>query len=144
MPGKVNPTQAEALTMVCAQVMGNDVAITIGGTQGHYELNVFKPIMAVNFLQSARLLGDACASFDEHCAVGIEPNYSRITELVNNSLMLVTALNTKIGYYKAAEIANTAHSNGTTLKEEAVRLGYVTAEEYDLWVKPEEMIGTLK
>lgn len=144
MPGKVNPTQAEALTMVCAQVMGNDVAITIGGTQGHYELNVFKPIMAVNFLQSARLLGDACASFDEHCAVGIEPNYSRITELVNNSLMLVTALNTKIGYYKAAEIANTAHTNGTTLKEEAVRLGYVTAEDYDAWVKPEEMIGTLK
>lgn len=144
MPGKVNPTQAEALTMVCAQVMGNDVAITIGGTQGHYELNVFKPIMAVNFLQSARLLGDACASFNEHCAVGIEPNYTRITELVNNSLMLVTALNTKIGYYKAAEIANTAHTNGTTLKEEAVRLGYVTAEEYDLWVKPEEMIGTLK
>ncbi|KUO69699.1 MAG: class II fumarate hydratase [Lutibacter sp. BRH_c52] len=144
MPGKVNPTQAEALTMVCAQVMGNDVAITIGGTQGHYELNVFKPIMAVNFLQSARLLGDACASFDEHCAVGIEPNYSRITELVNNSLMLVTALNTKIGYYKAAEIANTAHNNGTTLKEEAVRLGYVTAEEYDAWVKPSAMIGTLK
>ncbi|MDP3360495.1 MAG: class II fumarate hydratase [Lutibacter sp.] len=144
MPGKVNPTQAEALTMVCAQVMGNDVAITIGGTQGHYELNVFKPIMAVNFLQSARLLGDACASFDEHCAVGIEPNYTRITELVNNSLMLVTALNTKIGYYKAAEIANTAHKNGTTLKEEAVRLGYVTAEEYDLWVKPSAMIGTLK
>ncbi|MHB1197011.1 MAG: class II fumarate hydratase [Lutibacter sp.] len=144
MPGKVNPTQAEALTMVCAQVMGNDVAITIGGTQGHYELNVFKPIMAVNFLQSARLLGDACASFNEHCAVGIEPNYSRITELVNNSLMLVTALNTKIGYYKAAEIANTANINGTTLKEEAVRLGYVTAEEYDLWVKPEEMTGTLK
>jgi len=144
MPGKVNPTQAEALTMVCAQVMGNDVAITIGGTQGHYELNVFKPIMAVNFLQSARLLGDACASFNEHCAVGIEPNYTRITELVNNSLMLVTALNTKIGYYKAAEIANTAHKNGTTLKEEAVRLGYVTAEEYDAWVKPENMIGTLK
>lgn len=144
MPGKVNPTQAEALTMVCAQVMGNDVAITIGGTQGHYELNVFKPIMAVNFLQSARLLGDACASFDEHCAAGIEPNYTRITELVNNSLMLVTALNTKIGYYKAAEIANTAHTNGTTLKEEAVRLGYVTAEEYDLWVKPSAMIGTLK
>ncbi|MBE0424943.1 MAG: class II fumarate hydratase [Lutibacter sp.] len=144
MPGKVNPTQAEALTMVCAQVMGNDVAITIGGTQGHYELNVFKPIMAVNFLQSARLLGDACASFDEHCAVGIEPNYTRITELVNNSLMLVTALNTKIGYYKAAEIANTAHKNGTTLKEEAVRLGYVTAEEYDAWVKPSAMIGSLK
>lgn len=144
MPGKVNPTQAEALTMVCAQVMGNDVSITIGGTQGHYELNVFKPIMAVNFLQSARLLGDACASFNEHCAVGIEPNYIRITELVNNSLMLVTALNTKIGYYKAAEIANTAHKNGTTLKEEAVRLGYVTAEEYDAWVIPSAMIGTLK
>jgi fumarate hydratase class II len=144
MPGKVNPTQAEALTMVCAQVMGNDVAITIGGTQGHYELNVFKPIMSVNFLQSARLLGDACASFNKHCAVGIEPNYSRITELVNNSLMLVTALNTKIGYYKAAEIANTAHKNGTTLKEEAVRLGYVTAEDYDAWVKPSAMIGTLK
>lgn len=144
MPGKVNPTQAEALTMVCAQVMGNDVAITIGGTQGHYELNVFKPIMAVNFLQSARLLGDACASFNEHCAVGIEPNYPRIKELVSNSLMLVTALNTKIGYYKAAEIANTAHKNGTTLKDEAVRLGYVTAEEYDAWVKPENMIGTLK
>src|SRR5680860_1228237 len=144
MPGKVNPTQAEALTMVCAQVMGNDVDITIGGTQGHYELNVFKPIMAVNFLQSARLLGDACASFEEHCAVGIEPNYPRIKELVSNSLMLVTALNTKIGYYKAAEIANTAHKNGTTLKEEAVRLGYVTAEEYDEWVKPEEMVGSLK
>ncbi len=144
MPGKVNPTQAEALTMVCAQVMGNDVAITIGGTQGHYELNVFKPIMAVNFLQSARLIGDACASFNEHCAVGIEPNYPRIKELVSNSLMLVTALNTKIGYYKAAEIANTAHKNGTTLKEEAVRLGYVTAEEYDAWVKPSAMIGALK
>lgn len=144
MPGKVNPTQAEALTMVCAQVMGNDVAITIGGTQGHYELNVFKPIMAVNFLQSARLLGDACASFEKHCAAGIEPNYPRIKELVNNSLMLVTALNTKIGYYKAAEIANTAHKNGTTLKEEAVRLGYVTAEEYDAWVNPAAMTGTLK
>lgn len=144
MPGKVNPTQAEALTMVCAQVMGNDVAITVGGTQGHYELNVFKPMMAVNFLQSARLIGDACVSFNDNCAVGIEPNYTRITELVNNSLMLVTALNTKIGYYKAAEIANTAHTNGTTLKEEAVRLGYVTPEEYDAWVKPEEMIGSLK
>ncbi|SNR33422.1 class II fumarate hydratase [Lutibacter flavus] len=144
MPGKVNPTQSEALTMVCAQVMGNDVTITVGGTQGHYELNVFKPVMAANFLQSARLIGDACASFNENCAVGIEPNYSRITELVNNSLMLVTALNTKIGYYKAAEIANTAHTNGTTLKEEAVRLGYVTPEEYDAWVKPENMIGSLK
>jgi fumarate hydratase class II len=144
MPGKVNPTQCEALTMVCAQVMGNDVAITIGGTQGHYELNVFKPLMAANFLQSARLLGDACLSFDEHCAQGIEPNYTRIKELVDNSLMLVTALNTKIGYYKAAEIAQTAHKNGTTLKDEAVRLGYVTPEDFDAWVKPEDMVGSLK
>jgi len=144
MPGKVNPTQAEALTMVCAQVFGNDVAITVGGTQGHYELNVFKPLMAANFLQSARLIGDACVSFTDNCAIGIEPNYARITELLNNSLMLVTALNTKIGYYKAAEIATTAHANGTTLKEEAVRLGYVTSEEYDAWVRPENMIGSLK
>lgn len=144
MPGKVNPTQCEALTMVAAQVMGNDVAITIGGTQGHYELNVFKPLMAANFLQSARLLGDACISFDEHCAQGIEPNYDRIKELVNNSLMLVTALNTKIGYYKAAEIAQTAHKNNSTLKETAIALGYVTAEEFDEWVKPEEMVGSLK
>ncbi len=143
MPGKVNPTQSEALTMVCAQVMGNDVAITIGGTQGHYELNVFKPVMANNFLQSARLIGDACVSFNDHCAVGIEPNYGRIDELVNNSLMLVTALNTKIGYYKAAEIAKTAHKNGTTLKEEATRLGYVTAEEYDEIVVPKKMVGSL-
>ena len=144
MPGKVNPTQAEAITMVCAQVMGNDVAVTVGGTQGHYELNVFKPMMAANVLQSAQLIGDACVSFDENCASGIEPNQTRITELVNNSLMLVTALNTKIGYYKAAEIANTAHENGTTLKEEAVRLGYVTPEQYDEWVKPEDMTGSLK
>nr|WP_298993479.1 class II fumarate hydratase [uncultured Polaribacter sp.] len=144
MPGKVNPTQAEAITMVCAQVMGNDVAVTIGGTQGHYELNVFKPMMAANVLQSAQLIGDACVSFDLNCAAGIEPNHSRIKELVNNSLMLVTALNTKIGYYKAAEIANTAHKNGTTLKEEAVNLGYVTPEEYDEWVKPEDMTGSLK
>ncbi|NCT11016.1 MAG: class II fumarate hydratase [Flavobacteriia bacterium] len=144
MPGKVNPTQCEAMTMVCAQVMGNDVAVTIGGTQGHYELNVFKPLMASNVLQSAQLIGDVCVSFDENCAIGIEPNHTRIKELLNNSLMLVTALNTKIGYYKAAEIANTAHENGTTLKEEAVRLGYVTPEEYDAWVKPEEMIGSLK
>jgi len=144
MPGKVNPTQAEALTMVCAQVIGNDVAITVGGTQGHYELNVFKPIMAANLLQSARLLGDSCVSFNDNCAVGIEPNYPKIKELLNNSLMLVTALNTKIGYYKAAEIANTAHKNGTTLKDEAVRLGYVTEEQYDEWVIPEDMIGTLK
>lgn len=140
MPGKVNPTQAEALTMVAAQVMGNDVAITIGGTQGHYELNVFKPMMAYNFLQSAELIGDACVSFDEHCAQGIEPNHKRIKDLLDNSLMLVTALNTKIGYYKAAEIAQTAHKNGTTLKEEAVRLGYVSAEDFDAWVKPEEMV----
>ena len=144
MPGKVNPTQCEALTMVCAQVMGNDVAITIGGTQGHYELNVFKPIMAANILQSAQLIGDACVSFDVNCAVGIEPNHDVIKELLNNSLMLVTALNTKIGYYKAAEIANTAHKNGTTLKEEAINLGYVSAEDYDAWVKPENMVGGLK
>ncbi|SHI75656.1 fumarase, class II [Arenibacter nanhaiticus] len=144
MPGKVNPTQSEALTMVCAQVMGNDVAISVGGTQGHYELNVFKPMMAANILQSAQLLGDACVSFDENCAVGIAPNHQVIKQLLNNSLMLVTALNTKIGYYKAAEIANTAHKNGTTLKEEAINLGYVTAEEYDEWVKPEEMVGSLK
>jgi len=144
MPGKVNPTQCEALTMVCAQVMGNDVAISIGGTQGHYELNVFKPMMAANILQSAELLGDACLSFDVNCASGIEPNKAVIKELLNNSLMLVTALNTKIGYYKAAEIANTAHKNGTTLKAEAINLGYVTAEEYDAWVKPENMVGSLK
>lgn len=144
MPGKVNPTQAEAITMVCAQVMGNDVAVTIGGTQGHYELNVFKPMMAANVLQSAQLIGDACVSFDINCATGIIPNHTRITELVNNSLMLVTALNTKIGYYKAAEIANTAHVNGTTLKTEAIRLGYVTPEQYDEWVKPEEMTDGLK
>ncbi|MDO7171311.1 class II fumarate hydratase [Mariniflexile sp. AS56] len=144
MPGKVNPTQCEALTMVCAQVIGNDVAVTVGGLQGHYELNVFKPVMAANAIQSAQLIGDACASFDEHCAVGIEPNHDVIKKLLNNSLMLVTALNTKIGYYKAAEIANTAHANGTTLKEEAINLGYVTAEDYDAWVKPEEMVGSLK
>ncbi|MFS4415678.1 class II fumarate hydratase [Maribacter sp. 2307ULW6-5] len=144
MPGKVNPTQAEALTMVCAQVMGNDVAIGVGGTQGHYELNVFKPMMAANILQSAELLGHACTSFEAHCASGIAPNKKVITQLLNNSLMLVTALNTKIGYYKAAEIANTAHKNGTTLREEAVNLGYVTAEEYDQWVRPEDMVGSLK
>ncbi len=144
MPGKVNPTQCEAMTMVCAQVIGNDVAISVGGTQGHYELNVFKPMMAANILQSAQLLGDACVSFDLNCAIGIEPNHDTIKTLLNNSLMLVTALNTKIGYYKAAEIANTAHKNGTTLKEEAINLGYVTAEEYDEWVKPEDMVGSLK
>ncbi|HLT65549.1 MAG TPA: class II fumarate hydratase [Flavobacterium sp.] len=140
MPGKVNPTQCEALTMVAAQVIGNDVTISFSGTQGHYQLNVFKPVMAANFLQSAELIGDACVSFDIHCAKGIEPNYQRITELVNNSLMLVTALNPKIGYYKAAEIAQTAHNNGTTLKEEAIRLGYVSEEDFDNWVKPEQMV----
>ena len=143
MPGKVNPTQAEAITMVCAQVMGNDVAVSVGGLQGHYELNVFKPMMAYNLLQSAELIGDSCVSFDVNCAAGIEPNQSRIDELLNNSLMLVTALNTKIGYYKAAEIANTAHANGTTLREEAIRLGYVPEEEYDNWVDPKKMIGSL-
>ena len=144
MPGKVNPTQCEALTMVCAQVIGNDVAITFGGSQGHYELNVFKPMMAANLLQSAQLLGDACKSFEAHCVSGILPNHNVINELLSNSLMLVTALNTKIGYYKAAEIANTAHKNGTTLREEAINLGYVTAEEYDAWVKPEDMTGSFK
>jgi fumarate hydratase class II len=139
MPGKVNPTQCEALTMVCAQVMGNDVAVSIGGTQGHYELNVFKPMMAANLIQSAQLLGDACMSFTKHCVVGIEPNHKRIDALVKNSLMLVTALNTKIGYYKAAEIANKAHDEGTTLKEACLALGYLTAEEFDQWVRPEDM-----
>ncbi len=141
MPGKVNPTQCEALTMVCAQVIGNDVAVTTGGMQGQFELNVFKPVMAANLLSSAQLLGDACVSFDVNCVEGIQPNQARIDELLKNSLMLVTALNTKIGYYKAAEIANTAHQNGTTLKEEAVRLGHTTEEEFDEWVKPEDMIG---
>ena len=141
MPGKVNPTQAEAMTMVCAQVMGNDVAITIGGTQGHYELNVFKPMMAANVLQSAQLIGDACVSFDLNCAIGIIPNQKRITELVDNSLMLVTALNTKIGYYKSAEIANKAHEEGTTLKEASLALGYLTGKEFDAWVSPEKMTG---
>ena len=144
MPGKVNPTQAEAITMVCSQVIGNDVAVTVGGMQGHFELNVFKPVMASNFLQSAQLLGDAAVSFDDHCVSGIEPNKPRIKELLDNSLMLVTALNTKIGYYKAAEIANTAHKNGTTLKEEAINLGYVSAEDFDKWVRPEDMTGPLE
>ena len=144
MPGKVNPTQCEAMTMVCAQVMGNDVAITVGGAQGHYELNVFKPVMAANFLQSARLIGDACVSFTENCAVGIEPNYENLKKNLDNSLMLVTALNTKIGYEKAAKIAKTAHQNGTTLKEESINLGYLTAEEFDAWVRPEDMCGSLK
>ena len=139
MPGKVNPTQCEALTMVCAQVMGNDVAITIGGMQGQYELNVFKPLMASNFLQSARLIGDACVSFDKNCAMDIEPNYEKLNSNLNNSLMLVTALNTKIGYEKSADIAKKAHQNGTTLKEESINLGYLTAEEFDEWVRPENM-----
>jgi len=143
MPGKVNPTQCEAITMVCAQVMGNDVAITLGGMQGHYELNVFKPLMAYNFLQSANLIGDACASFNKHCAKGIEPNYINLKKNLDNSLMLVTALNTKIGYEKAAKIAKNAHENGTTLKEEAVNLGYLSATEFDDWVKPEAMCNEL-
>ena len=143
MPGKVNPTQCEAITMVCAQVMGNDVAITVGGMQGHYELNVFKPLMAANFLQSARLIGDACISFDKNCAQGIEPNYENLKKNLNNSLMLVTALNTKIGYEKSAKIAKTAHQNGTTLKEESINLGYLTSEEFDEWVCPENMCGGL-
>ena len=129
MPGKVNPTQCEALTMVCAQVLGNDVAVSAGGMNGHFELNVFKPMMIFNLLNSARLLGDAAVSFTENCVDGIEPNHARVKEHLNNSLMLVTALNTKIGYYKAAEIANTAHKNGTTLKQEAVALGYLTEQE---------------
>lgn len=140
MPGKVNPTQNEAMTMVCAQVLGNDTTISFAGTQGNFELNVFKPVMAYNFLQSAQLLGDACISFNDHCAVGIEPNEPRIKELVEKSLMLVTALNTHIGYENAAKIAKTAHKNGTTLKEEAVNLGLLTAEQFDEWVKPEEMV----
>lgn len=144
MPGKVNPTQNEALTMVCAQVLGNDTTISFAGTQGNYELNVFKPVMAYNFLQSAQLIADACISFNDHCAVGIEPNHERIKELVDKSLMLVTALNTHIGYENAAKIAKTAHKNGTTLKEEAVNLGLLTAEQFDEWVKPEDMVGSLK
>jgi fumarate hydratase, class II len=143
MPGKVNPTQVEALTMVCAQIIGNDVTIAVGGMNGHFELNVFKPVMISNFLMSARLLGDACESFDERCAVGIRPNHPRIMEHVQNSLMLVTALNTHIGYYKSAEIAKKAHKEGTTLKQAALALGYVTSEEFDLWVDPSKMTGSL-
>lgn len=140
MPGKVNPTQSEALTMAMAQVMGNDVAINIGGSTGHFELNVFKPMMIFNFLNSARLIGDACASFNDHCAVGITPNHSRIKENLNNSLMLVTALNTHIGYDNAAAIAKKAHKEDKTLKEAAVALGLLTAEQFDEWVRPENMI----
>ncbi len=141
MPGKVNPTQCEALTMIAAQVMGNDVAITIGGSLGHFELNVFKPVMIYNFLHSARLLGEGCISFNDKCAAGIQPIADNIKKHVDNSLMLVTALNTRIGYYKAAEIAQKAHLEGTTLKDMAVRLGYVTAEEFDEWVIPSKMVG---
>ena len=144
MPGKVNPTQSEALTMGCAQVFGNDVAINIGGASGNFELNVFRPMIINNFLQSVRILGGGMESFNDHCAIGIEPNRDRITELVNNSLMLVTALNTHIGYDKAAAIAKNAHAKGTTLKESALELGYLTAEEFDQWVVPSEMVGTLK
>ncbi len=144
MPGKVNPTQCEAMTMVAAQVLGNDVAINIGGSNGHFELNVFKPVMIYNFLHSARLIGDVCVSFNDKCATGIEPLHGNIKRNLENSLMLVTALNTKIGYYKAAEIAQTAHKNNATLKETAIKLGYVTAKQFDEWVKPEDMIGGLK
>ncbi len=140
MPGKVNPTQCEAMTMVCAQIIGNDTAITFGGTQGHYQLNVFKPMIAANILESARLLADSCNSFNTNCVSGITANKNVIKAKLDNSLMLVTALNTKIGYYKAAEIANTAFKNGTSLKDEAIKLGYLTAEEYDSWVKPEDMV----
>lgn len=143
MPGKVNPTQCEALTMIAAQVMGNDVAIGIGGANGHFELNVFKPVMIYNFLHSARLIGEGCVSFNDKCAEGIMPIEANIRKHVNNSLMLVTALNPKIGYYKAAEIAQKAHKEGTTLKEMAVKLGYLTPEEFDEWVVPEKMVGEL-
>lgn len=144
MPGKVNPTQPEAMTMVCAQVLGNDVAVNIGGATGHFELNVFKPMMIFNFLMSARLLGDACVSFNDNCAVGIEANLPRIKEQLDNSLMLITALNTKIGYDNAAAIAKKAHKEGTTLKQAAIALGLVTAEQFDEWVRPEDMVGSLK
>jgi len=144
MPGKVNPTQVEAMTMVCAQVMGNDVAIGIGGMNGHFELNVFKPMMVYNLITSARLLGDSCASFDDHCAIGIEPNYPIIKEKLENSLMLVTALNPYIGYENAAKIAKKAHKEGTSLRKAAIELGLLTSEQFDEWVKPAEMIGSLK
>ncbi|MEJ6981073.1 class II fumarate hydratase [Pedobacter sp. P351] len=144
MPGKVNPTQNEAITMVAAQVMGNDVALSIGASNGHFELNVFKPVIAVNFLQSARLIGDACVSFNDHCAIGIEPNYAGIKKHVENSLMLVTALNPHIGYENAAKIAKKAHKEGTSLREAALELGLLTNEQFDQWVRPEDMIGGLK
>lgn len=144
MPGKVNPTQVEALTMVCIQVMGNDTTITIGGSNGHFELNVFKPVMIANFLQSARLIGEACKAFTDNCAVGIKPNNARIKELLENSLMLVTALNTHIGYEKAAKIAKKAHAENTTLRKAALELGFVTDEEFTQWVDPNKMIGSLE
>ena len=144
MPGKVNPTQCEAMTMLCAQVMGNDVAINIGGSMGNFELNVFKPLLAHNFLHSCRLIADGCDSFRKHCVVGIEPNRERIGEHLTNSLMLVTALNPHIGYDKAAKIAKTAHKEGTTLRETAIALGFVTGEQFDQWVRPEDMVGTTK
>jgi fumarate hydratase class II len=144
MPGKVNPTQSEALTMAMAQVAGNDVAINVGGMTGHFELNVFKPMMIFNFLMSAQLIGDACVSFNDNCAVGIEPNTARIRELMQNSLMLVTALNTHIGYDNAAKIAKKAHAEDKTLKEAAIELGLLTAEQFDEWVRPEEMVGEMK
>ena len=143
MPGKVNPTQCEALTMVSAQVIGNDTAVAVSGSHGHFQLNVFKPVMAHNVLESAQLLADACRSFNDHCAVGIEPNIGRIEALLSQSLMLVTALNNHIGYYKAAEIAQAAHLNGTTLREEAVALGYLSSEEFDEIVDPEKMVGEI-
>jgi fumarate hydratase class II len=143
MPGKVNPTQPEALTMVCAQVIGNDVAVSIGGATGHFELNVFKPLIAANVLQSGRLLGDACVSFNDRCAVGIEPNYDVIKKHLENSLMLVTALNPHIGYEKAAKIAKTAHKENKTLREVAIEFGYLTGEQFDQWVRPEKMVGNL-
>ncbi|MBK8450726.1 MAG: class II fumarate hydratase [Saprospiraceae bacterium] len=143
MPGKVNPTQCEAMTMVAAQVLGNDVAINIGGATGHFELNVFKPMMIYNFLHSAKLIGEVCISFNDKCAAGIEAIPENIRRNLDNSLMLVTALNTKIGYYKAAEIAQTAHKQGKTLKQVALELGYLTAEQFDAWVIPEQMVGNL-
>ncbi len=141
MPGKVNPTQPEALTMVCAQILGNDVAVSFAGSQGHFELNVYKPVIAANMLQSARILGQACLSFNDNCAIGIEPNNKNIKQLLDQSLMLVTALNTHIGYENAAKIAKTAHKNGTTLKEEAISLGFLTEEQFNEWVRPENMVG---
>jgi len=141
MPGKVNPTQPEALTMVCAQILGNDVAVSFAGSQGHFELNVYKPVIAANMLQSARILGQACLSFNDNCAIGIEPNNKNIKQLLDKSLMLVTALNTHIGYENAAKIAKTAHKNGTTLKEEAIALGFLTEEQFNEWVRPENMVG---